>query len=114
MGFLDTIKSALSGQGGTDKFAYWVHVRCNRCGEPIKTRIDMRNDLSLLDDGGYVVHKTLVGNGLCFQRIDVKLTFGEARNLVDEQVVGGELITADEYDELLQERETGRQAGDAD
>lgn len=83
-----------------DKFGYWIYVRCNRCGEGIKTRIDIRNDLSAVDDGGFVVHKVLVGKGRCFQRVEVKLTFGERRDLADEEIQGGEFITAAEYDEL--------------
>ena len=100
MGFLDIFKSFFAGGEGEDKYGYWVHVRCNRCGEAVRTRIDLRNDLSALDDGGFVVHKTLVGKGLCFERIEVTLTFGERRNVVGEEIIGGELITADEYEQL--------------
>ena len=100
MGFMDVFKSMFDQRGAPDKYGYLIYVQCNRCGEAIKARIDMRNDLSALDDGGFVVHKTLVGKGLCFQRVEANLTFGERRNVVSQEISGGNFITADEYEAL--------------
>ena len=75
-----------------------VYVKCDRCGEVIKTRIDLHNDLSLADGGGYVVNKTLIGSQLCFERIEVRLTFDERRQLVDREISRGEFITAEAYE----------------
>ena len=98
MGFLDSLKSLFSGGGGGDEnSAYWLYVRCRRCGEVIKSRVDLRNDLSLRDEGGYVVSKTLVGSRHCFQRVEVTLSFDEQRQLVDREISGGEFVTAEEY-----------------
>ena len=95
MGFLDSLKTMFSGQGrATD---YWVYVRCKRCGELIKTRIDLQNHLSQNDDGGYVVNKTLVGNQRCFERIEVALYFNSRRELVDQSISRGEFITTEKY-----------------
>jgi hypothetical protein len=98
MGFLDSMKSMLSGGEGQDKTGYYVYVRCHRCGEAIKTRIDMRNDLSHLEEGGYVVNKTLVGSQRCFERIEVRLGFDENRKLVDQEIVRGDFITREEFE----------------
>ena len=98
MGFLDSMKSLLSGGGEQNKTGYYVYVRCRRCGEVIKTRIDMRNDLSRLEEGGFRVNKTLVGSQRCFERIEVTLTFDENRKLVDREIVRGEFITPEEYE----------------
>ena len=95
MGFLDSLKTMFSGQEGARE--YWVYVRCNRCGELIKTRIDLQNHLSQNDEGGYVVNKTLVGNQRCFERIEVTLYFNARRELVDQSISRGEFITAEEY-----------------
>ena len=100
MGFLDSMKSLLGGGEQQDKTGYYVHVRCNRCGEAIKTRIDMRNDLSRLEEGGFVVHKTLVGSQRCFERVEVTLTFEENRKLLDREIVRGEFITREEFEEV--------------
>ncbi len=104
MGFLDSLKS-LFASGGKDSDALWIYARCKRCGEVIKTRIDLRNSLSMAEGGGYVVHKTLIGSGeqLCFQRIEVTLHFDENRRLVDREIQFGQFISAEEYDAVQAE-----------
>ena len=98
MGFLDSLKSIFTAGGG-DGDALWVYARCKRCGEVIKTRIDLRSSLSIADAGGYVVNKTLIGGSqLCFQRIEVTLHFNENRQLVDREITFGDFITAEEYE----------------
>jgi len=97
MGFLDSLKSVFAG-GHTQGNAYWIYVRCRRCGEAIKTRIDLSNDLSLNEEGGFVVNKTLIGGSqLCFERIEVSLTFDSNRQLIDREISRGDFITAEEY-----------------
>lgn len=96
MGFLDSFKSIFSG-GQRDE-GYWIYVRCSRCHEVIKTRIDLQNSLSQSDEGGYVIHKTLVGSRLCFERIEVTLTFDHNRRLLDRDVAHGEFITRQDYE----------------
>lgn len=98
MGFLDSMKSLFSGGEERDDTGYWVYVRCRRCGEAIKTRIDLKNDLSRRDEGGFGVSKTLVGNQLCFERIEVRLTFDENRQLLEREIVRGDFITAEEFE----------------
>ena len=85
MGLWDTFKSLLSGRAGpcgSSEPAYWVYARCKRCGEIIRSRVDLRNDLSSGDQGGFSVHKTLVGSERCFARVEVTLTFDEERRSV--------------------------------
>jgi len=96
MGFLDSLKSLFAGGGAQDETGYWIYVRCRRCGEVIKTRIDLRNDLSPGEEEGYVITKTLVGDKLCFERIEVTLTFDENRQLIGREITRGEFITAEE------------------
>ncbi len=77
---------------------YPLTVRCARCGESISTNIHLHNDLSQLDEPGpkdsaYFAHKVLVGNGRCFQRVDVRLYFDSSRKLVSSEVIGGELVS---------------------
>jgi len=101
MGFLDSLKSMFdTGGGQTDKSGYWVYVRCHRCGEGIKTRLDLQHDLNRRDEGGYIVRKTLVGSRRCFERIDVTLIFDESRRVVEQEAVGGSIITAQEFEEI--------------
>lgn len=97
MGFLDSLKSVFAGGPGQDN-AYWIYVRCRRCGEVIKSRIDLSNDLSLKEEGGFIVNKTLIGGSrLCFERIEVSLTFDSNRQLIERDIRGGDFISAEEY-----------------
>jgi len=98
MGFLDSLKSLFAGGGGQATGGYWLYTRCRRCGEVIKTRLDLRNSLSSADGGGYVVHKTLMGNQRCFERIEVTLTFDDNRRLLEREIMHGEFITAEEFE----------------
>lgn len=99
MGFLDSLKSIFTAGGGQTDHAYWVYVRSHRCKELIKTRVDLRNDLSLRDEGGYITRKMLVGsNSRCFERVEVTLIFDDNRQLIEQQASGGEIITAEEYE----------------
>ncbi len=98
MGFLDSLKSLLSGSGGPDVSGYWVYVRCRRCGEAIRARINLQNDLSPNDDEGYTVTKTLVGDRRCFERIEVTLTFDANRRLVGQEIQRGDFISAKEFE----------------
>jgi hypothetical protein len=98
MGFLDSLKSMFGGDSAPKQEGYWIYVRCRRCGEVIKTRLDLLNALSPMDEGGYMIQKTLVGSGLCFQRIEATLTFDDNRRLIDQSAVGGEFITAEQFE----------------
>jgi hypothetical protein len=98
MGFLDSIKSIFSGSGGQAEADQWLYVRCRRCGEVIKTRLDLQNALEAQDEGGFMMRKTLVGNQLCFQRIEVTLLFDDNRRLIEQEVQHGQLLSAAEYE----------------
>lgn len=81
-----------------DDMAYWVTVRCRRCGEVIRARVDLRNELSREygEDGEgpltYITRKTIMGSGRCFQRMEVYLKFDEKYHLLDREIQGGEFV----------------------
>ena len=107
MGFFDRLRKAFAGGGSApaDAGTYWVYAQCRRCGEPLKGRIDLRNEPSQSDEGDtWIVRKGLVGTGTrrCFQTVEVTLTFdANKQNVVDSEVVGGNLISQEEYEVLL-------------
>lgn len=119
MGFLDSMKSLLRGkpatQGsgggrssfGDDASSYWIYVRCRRCGEPLRSRVNLMNDPSLADDGEtWIVRKGVIGSGknLCFQTVEVTLRFdAKKQKVIESEVVSGELLTAEEYETLIRE-----------
>lgn len=76
----------------------WIEVKCIRCGEIIRARIDLQNDLSIeyssdADETFYICRKTLMGEGRCFQRVETSLTFDKDRNLIDRNINGGEFVS---------------------
>ena len=99
MGFFDSLKGLFAGgNNGQSAGSYWIYVRCRRCGEVIKTRLDLLNSLALNDEDGYTTTKILVGNRLCFERIEVTLTFDENRRLLEREIAHGDFITAEAYE----------------
>lgn len=68
-------------------------VKCKRCGEEIQGRIDLVNDLSAEyedDKEFYFSRKVLMGEKRCFQRIEVKFKFSGDKQIIDQDIIGGE------------------------
>jgi len=87
------LKKLLGGErtsSGADFYTF--SVKCDRCGETIEGKVNMNNDLSLDDEGGYYVRKVLMGGGRCFQQVEVILKFDASRKLLDTQVSGGKFV----------------------
>lgn len=102
MGFFRKISSFFSPSGirKAPDYSTWITVKCNRCGEVIRTRIDLRNDLSIeyADSPAnitYYSHKVIIGNARCYQKIDVQLVFNSKRKLTQKSISGGEFVEDD-------------------
>jgi hypothetical protein len=103
MSFLKKIASALSPRGTDEGDVLWVYVRCDKCGETIRTRVDLRHDLTpnYSEEGrvtDYVLRKVLIGSQRCFEPIEVKLTFDTQRRVVSREINGGQFIGREEYE----------------
>ena len=91
MGFLKRLTSWFSVSAPADnKREYWINVRCRRCGETVRARVDLWNELSWTDLGtesssAYTCRKVLMGDGTCFQQIEVLLYFDSNRKLIRSQ-----------------------------
>ncbi len=75
----------------------WVSVQCGRCGETIRCRINLYNDLSGEPgandaDITYFCRKVVVGEQRCFQKIEVELSFDKNRKLTESKVIGGKFL----------------------
>ncbi len=91
MSFLKKLFS--SSPNAPQSHFYSFTVKCNRCGEIIEGRINLSNDLSLDDDGSsYFIRKTLMGNGKCFQRVEVEMKFDASKRLIEKQAQGGTFV----------------------
>ncbi len=99
MGIFKKLSGMFSTPGRNEGVSYWYSVQCNRCGEHIRARVDLRNDLSVLygDEAaanagaseGYYTRKVIIGENLCFQKIEIELTFDKNRKVIDRKISGG-------------------------
>jgi hypothetical protein len=83
--------------GSPKDTSFWIAVQCDRCGEIIRTRVDLNNDLSAEygeDEGetAYYSRKVLIGKEGCYVPIEVELKFDPHRNLVEKRVKGGKFM----------------------
>ena len=76
--------------------ALWLYVRCNQCGAKARVRISLANDLSLDDDGNYILRKEIMDNR-CFQLMHAELHFDGRRRVVSRELTGGEFISEEEW-----------------
>jgi len=101
MDLIGKISKYLTSSSNEDGSAYWIYVRCNKCGERLRGRVNLYNDLSVEYQGRneqtYQCRKTLVGRTGCFQRIELDLIFNKKRKLVEREISGGDFIEADEF-----------------
>jgi hypothetical protein len=94
----------LGGDGGLsaaptgDSDGLYLYVQPKGCDEVVRVRINLRNDLSLTDDGhGYLVHKLARGQQ-CFQNVDMTVHFDSNRRITERQIEGGQFVDADAYE----------------
>ncbi len=95
---MNFLKKILSAPTGSSPSFYSFTVKCNRCGEVIEGRTNLNNDLSVeygsVGSGSnvYYVRKVLMGNGKCFQQIEVELKFDESHRLLEKHATGGQFV----------------------
>ena len=92
MNFLKNIFSPPSSKGTFYSFT----VKCKRCGESIQGQVNVYNEPSMeLDEKGksiYTCRKVLIGNGHCFQQIEILFIFDQGKNVLDRKIHGGEFV----------------------
>jgi hypothetical protein len=95
MGLFKKLARALMPPTREGAGEYWIAVRCKRCGEVIRARVNLSNDLSPEYDGEtltYICRKVLIGEKRCFQQVEVWLKFDASRKLIDREISGGSFV----------------------
>ena len=83
---------------GGDDVGMYYYIRCNRCSEVIRVRINPMNDLSHSDDDkALFTRKTIIGRR-CYNRIEAEFTYNANRKLINSEINGGTLVTIDDYE----------------
>jgi len=98
MKFLKKISSLFAGanlEKGSGSFE--LAVQCSRCGEVIRARIDLANDLSAEygegdNEATYFCRKILIGKQSCYAPIEVVMRFNANRNLMAREIAGGKFV----------------------
>ena len=83
--------------------ALYLYVQCDKCGEKLRARVDVWNDLAADyeegsdDAASYHCRKVLVGANKCYQPIELELKFDKKHKLIDQQINGGRFIEEAEF-----------------
>jgi hypothetical protein len=104
MSFLKKISDFFSSSSIGSDPSYWLYVQCNHCGEKIKVRVNLYNDLSIRygekeEKDTYFCRKVIMGAERCYRPIEVEMTFDRNKKLLDRQITGGIFISKDEWTE---------------
>lgn len=98
-----------AGQASNDEGLY-VYVRPKMCKEILRLRIDMRNNLSRLDnDEGFYLRKLASGARCPFQ-VEVEFFFDNNKRMVRKEITNGEFVTEADYNALYNTPESEPQA----
>ena len=95
MGLFKKLTSFFAPPSRGEANVYWINARCKRCGEVIRSRVNLSNDLSSEDEGEtltYGCRKVLIGENRCFQQIEVWLKFDANRKLINREINGGSFV----------------------
>ena len=101
MSFLKKLGSLFSAPA-RDNRSLWLYVKCDKCGEILKGRVDLYNDLSIqYEDSGrkssYYCRKVFVGSNRCYQPIEVELSFDKNRQLLEHEIRAGKIASEEEF-----------------
>jgi hypothetical protein len=98
MSFLKSLGKIFSAPPSKTERALYLYVQCDKCGEKLRARVDMWNEISPEFDGksekavSYHCRKVLVGEKRCYQSIELILEFDKNHRLIEKQIHGGKYI----------------------
>ena len=103
MNIFQRIANFFRGGGAAGDNRYFpIRVLSRRCREPLTGQVDLLNELSLTeeDDGEFYTRKVLhtTGRTRCFDQVEVLLWFDKNKQLLRNEVWGGEWLDAEAYE----------------
>jgi hypothetical protein len=105
MSFLKKLGSIFSSSSSNSDRILYLYVQCSRCGERMQARVDTWNELTpdyegnSDDPASYFCRKVLVGEKLCFQPVELSLSFDKNRKLGKQEIRGGKFIEKAEFEQ---------------
>jgi hypothetical protein len=110
MSFLDRLFGRGKSSGAqTDQFGMLYYVKCKKCGEVLRLRLDRRWDLQQEFEAsgdvvsGYVATKEVMGTQ-CFNMMHVEITFDSGHREKNREVRGGEFVSIADYEAVAASR----------
>lgn len=104
-GLLDKLRTLIFGSADSqprDPDGIYFYVKCDKCGAPVRIRVDKVHDLHRdYERGGYTLRKEIM-DGTCFSLIYATLHFNDAFRIVEQEIEGGAFITWEEYQVMTQ------------
>jgi hypothetical protein len=103
MNILKKLSRILSSPPAKTDRALYLYVQCNKCGEKLRARVDVWNELTPEYDGKtddaatYTCRKVLIGENKCYQPIELKLKFDKNHKLTEQEIFGGKYIDQAEF-----------------
>lgn len=103
MNILKKFSKILSSPVPKTERALYLYVQCDQCGEKLRARVDIWNELTPEYNGSsdnassYFCRKVLIGEKLCYQPIELKLKFDKNHKLVQQEIYGGKYIDEAEF-----------------
>ena len=128
MGLVDALKSLLGlggGAGGSVDRGLYRYVRCNRCKDVVRVRINMANEVSEISDepdddpdvrgpdnpaARYSIVKGVV-DSKCFRPMRLTILFNGQRREIESAVDGGELVDEAAWEAVRASRQGPGDAG---
>jgi hypothetical protein len=103
MSFLKNLSKIFSSSPSKADRALYLYVQCNKCGEKLRARVDVWNELTSEYDGNsddpasYICRKVLIGEKMCYQPIELNLKFDRNHKLIKQEINGGKYIDEAEF-----------------
>lgn len=104
MSFFNRLRKTLASPPSRTDRAMYLYVQCSKCGEKLRARVDVWNELTPEYDGksddaaSYYCRKVLVGEKMCYQPIELRLKFDKNHKLTEKTIVGGKFIDQAEFE----------------
>ncbi len=91
-------------RGTGERGVFYLYVRCGKCGEKVRVRVNTGNDLSRDYDrgtgdagSGYVLRKDIM-DSKCFRIMHAEVQLDDAHRIISKEISGGQFITQEEYE----------------
>jgi len=104
MSFLKSLRKVFSSPPPRTERAFYLYVQCSKCGEKLRARVDIWNELTPEYNGksddaiSYFCRKVLVGEKQCYQPIELRLKFNKNHKLTEQTIMGGKFIEQAEFE----------------